>query len=48
MAIRANWGLFYDRIIGAAISLMDGNTPGFSQAVPVYPNNVTNGDVAWH
>ncbi len=45
MAIRANWGLFYDRIIGAAISLTDGNTPGFSQAVPVYPNNVTNGDV---
>jgi len=37
-SIRANYGIFYDRIIGAATSLVDGNTPGFSQGVTVYPN----------
>ncbi len=38
MAIRGNWGIFYDRTIGAAFNLVDANTPGFSQAVPVFPN----------
>jgi len=37
-AIRGNFGIFYDRAIGAAVSLADTNTPGFSQAVPIYPN----------
>jgi hypothetical protein len=37
-AIRGAYGTFYDRLIGATISAVDGGTPGFSQAVPVYPN----------
>ena len=38
-AIRANWGLFYDRLIGATTSYVDANTPGFSLPnLPVYPN----------
>ncbi|MBM3748854.1 MAG: TonB-dependent receptor, partial [Acidobacteria bacterium] len=44
-AIRAGYGVFYDRLIGATVSLADGNTPGFSQAVPVYPNSVADSDV---
>jgi hypothetical protein len=37
-AIRANYGIFYDRLIGATTSSVDGNTPGFAQAMTVYPN----------
>jgi Carboxypeptidase regulatory-like domain/TonB dependent receptor-like, beta-barrel len=37
-AIRGNYGIFYDRLIGATTSLVDGNTPGFSQGITVYPN----------
>lgn len=44
-AVRANYGVFYDRLIGATISLVDANTPGFSQAVPVYPNSTAGSDV---
>ncbi|MEK7409437.1 MAG: TonB-dependent receptor [Acidobacteriota bacterium] len=43
-AIRANWGAFYDRLIGATTSTVDGSTPGFSQAVPVYPNSAAGAD----
>ncbi|HTS28909.1 MAG TPA: TonB-dependent receptor [Bryobacteraceae bacterium] len=37
-AIRGNYGIFYDRVIGATVSSVDGNTPGFSSALTVYPN----------
>jgi hypothetical protein len=38
-AVRANWGLFYDRLIGATTSYVDANTPGFSLPnLSVYPN----------
>jgi hypothetical protein len=37
-ALRGNYGLFYDRIVGAATSLADGNTPGFSQSGLNQPN----------
>lgn len=37
-AIRGNYGVFYDRIIGATTSLVDGNTPGFTQPMNSYPN----------
>ncbi len=43
-AVRGSYGLFYDRLIGATVSLADGNTPGFSQAVPVYPNQAAGSD----
>lgn len=36
--IRGNWGLFYDRMVGATSSLVDGNTPGFAQAIQTFPN----------
>lgn len=45
MSIRGGYGLFSDRIIGAVSSLVDGNTPGFSQSVPVFPNSVAGADV---
>ncbi len=45
MSIRANYGLFYDRIIGATTSLIDGNTPGFSQLVQAFPNQSGTSDV---
>ncbi len=44
MAIRGNYGIFYDRNAGAVVSLVDGNTPGFAQSVPVFPNS-SGGDV---
>jgi Carboxypeptidase regulatory-like domain/TonB dependent receptor len=37
-SVRGNYGIFYDRMIGAATSLVDTNTPGFTQAMTVYPN----------
>jgi Carboxypeptidase regulatory-like domain len=37
-AIRGGVGMFYDRMIGATISAVDGATPGFGQDVFVYPN----------
>lgn len=37
-AIRGNYGIFYDRSVGATVSLADGNTPGFTQPGLVYPN----------
>jgi hypothetical protein len=47
MAIRGNWGIFYDRAIGSAFNLIDGNTPGFAQPVPVFPNQ-NGGDVRFN
>ena len=44
MAIRGNYGIFYDRNVGATVSLADGNTPGFTQPGLIYPN-LNNTDV---
>jgi hypothetical protein len=38
-ALRGNYGIFYDRIIGATTSSVDSNTPGFTSALSVYPNS---------
>jgi hypothetical protein len=38
-AIRANYSMYYDRIIGATTSLVDGNTPGFAQTGLTFPNS---------
>lgn len=45
MAIRGNFGIFYDRAVGAVFNSIDGSTPGFSQAVPVFPNSTSGNDV---
>jgi hypothetical protein len=45
MSIRGGYGIFSDRIVGAVASLVDGNTPGFSQSVPVFPNAAAGADV---
>jgi hypothetical protein len=39
--VRASWGIFYDRIIGATSNLVDGNTPGFAQTVQTFPNSAS-------
>jgi Carboxypeptidase regulatory-like domain len=44
-SIRGGYGIFNDRIIGAAASSVDGSTPGFSQSVNVYPNTAAGSDV---
>jgi Carboxypeptidase regulatory-like domain len=38
-AIRGGYGIFNDRIVGAASSSVDGGTPGFSQATSLFPNS---------
>jgi hypothetical protein len=37
-AIRGNYGIFFDRTLGASVSSTDGNTPGFAQSVQTFPN----------
>ena len=44
-AIRGGYGIFNDRIVGAAASSVDGATPGFSQAVTLFPNSTAGSDV---
>ena len=43
-AIRGNYGIFFDRQVGATVSLADGNTPGFSSTSEVFPNQAANAD----
>jgi hypothetical protein len=40
MAIRANYGIYYDRIVGATTSLVDSNSPGFADGETSFPNQV--------
>lgn len=44
MSIRGGYGIFNDRIVGAATSSVDGATPGFAQAVTIYPNSTAGSD----
>ena len=44
-AIRGNYGIFYDRIIGSTSSSVDSGTPGFSSALTVFPNQAAGSDV---
>ena len=44
-AIRGGYGIFNDRIVGAAASAVDGATPGFSQGVTLFPNSTSGSDV---
>jgi hypothetical protein len=45
MAVRGGFGIFYDRNIGSTANGVDGNTPGFTQSVPVFPNVAAGSDV---
>jgi hypothetical protein len=38
-ALRGNWGVFYDRLMGATTNWVDANTPGFVQNLSLYPNS---------
>ncbi|MBX9601820.1 MAG: TonB-dependent receptor [Bryobacteraceae bacterium] len=42
-SIRASWGVFYDRVIGAAMNDVDANMPGFAQQIQVQPNQAGAG-----
>jgi hypothetical protein len=37
-SIRGGYGIFFDRMIGSASNLSDGNTPGFAQGAQTFPN----------
>ncbi|MCU1330335.1 MAG: hypothetical protein JWN34_5705 [Bryobacterales bacterium] len=37
-SIRGNWGVFYDRTVGAAFNSIDAATPGFSANTTTFPN----------
>jgi hypothetical protein len=45
-AIRGGYGIFYDRGIGAVVSLADSNTPGFSYSAIAYPD-ANGGDLRY-
>ncbi len=44
-ALRGNWGVFYDRLVGATATGVDNNTPGFALQSNVYPNRQPGSDV---
>ncbi|MBM3762521.1 MAG: TonB-dependent receptor [Acidobacteria bacterium] len=44
-SFRASWGIFYDRVIGAASIDPDATTPGFAQAINIFPNQAAGSDV---
>jgi hypothetical protein len=39
MAVRVNWGVYYDRLIGATTTGVDGNTPGPALRGTFFPNS---------
>ena len=43
-SVRGGYGIFNDRIVGAAASSVDGATPGFSQGVTLFPNQTSGSD----
>jgi hypothetical protein len=44
-AIRGNYNITYDRVIGSTASSVDGSTPGFSSALTIFPNQAAGSDV---
>ncbi|MBY0503526.1 MAG: TonB-dependent receptor [Bryobacteraceae bacterium] len=44
-SVRGSWGLFYDRVVGTATIDPDSTTPGFAQAISVFPNSAAGSDV---
>ncbi len=46
-AIRGNWGVFYDRTVGAAFNSIDAATPGFSANTQTFPNQTSGSDIRY-
>ena len=44
-SVRGSWGMFYDRVVGTATIDPDSSTPGFAQAINVFPNQATGSDI---
>ena len=44
-SIRGSWGIFYDRLVGATATDVDGSIPGFAAQQQVLPNQATGSDV---
>ncbi len=44
-SVRGSWGMFYDRVIGSASIDPDSTTPGFAQAISVFPNQAAGSDI---
>jgi len=44
-SVRGSWGMFYDRVIGAASIDPDGTTPGFAQSITAFPNQTPGSDL---
>ena len=44
-SVRGSWGMFYDRVVGTATIDPDSSTPGFAQAISVFPNQATGSDI---
>lgn len=42
LTVRGGYGIFYDRLAGAATNFVDANTPGFVQMGTVFPNQSSN------
>jgi len=43
-ALRAGYGIYYERLVGNVTTFVDGNTPGFSQTVQEFPNAAPGSD----
>src|SRR5262249_9847437 len=44
-AIRAHYGIFYDRTVSGFVSDVDGSMPGFSSIPVLFPNGAGNTDI---
>lgn len=44
-SFRGSWGIFYDRVIGAASIDPDATTPGFAQSINLFPNQAAGSDI---
>lgn len=45
MSVRGSWGIFYDRVIGATATDVDGSIPGFAAQQQTFPNQASGSDI---